>query len=69
MMECRRCLVIGLAAVLLPAGGINSFQPMFDGERWWIVNVFWEAESPTIRYPRGVCREWFFANVSSQPGR
>ncbi len=24
--------------------GINSFQLMNDGKRWWIVTVFWEAE-------------------------
>lgn len=26
--------------------GINSFQLMFDGERWWVVSVMWEAEGP-----------------------
>lgn len=25
--------------------GINSIQLMNDGQRWWILNVFWEAES------------------------
>jgi hypothetical protein len=25
--------------------GINSIQLMHDGARWWIMNVFWEAES------------------------
>ncbi len=25
--------------------GINSFQLMNDGSRWWVVSVFWEAES------------------------
>ncbi len=25
--------------------GINSIQLMNDGSRWWIVSVFWEAES------------------------
>ncbi len=25
--------------------GINSFQLMFDGTRWWVVSVFWQAES------------------------
>lgn len=26
--------------------GINSFQLIFDGERWWIVSIMWEAEGP-----------------------
>ena len=26
--------------------GINSFQLMWDGERWWVVSVMWEAEAP-----------------------
>lgn len=25
--------------------GINSFQLMHDGERWWIVTIYWEAET------------------------
>jgi hypothetical protein len=24
--------------------GINSIQLMFDGTRWWIISVYWEAE-------------------------
>ena len=30
-----------------PVGGrgINSFQLVFDGQRWWIVSVFWAQES------------------------
>lgn len=26
--------------------GINTFQLMFDGDRWWVVTIMWEAESP-----------------------
>ncbi len=26
--------------------GINSFQLLKDGQRWWIVNVFWDFERP-----------------------
>ena len=26
--------------------GINSIQLVKDGNRWWIVNVFWDQESP-----------------------
>lgn len=27
------------------ARGINSIQLWYDGARWWIVTIFWEAES------------------------
>jgi len=32
--------------------GINSIQLMNDGERWWIVTVFWEAETDDTPLPR-----------------
>ena len=32
--------------------GINSIQLMNDGKRWWIVTVFWEAESPDNPLPK-----------------
>jgi hypothetical protein len=32
--------------------GINSIQLMNDGTRWWIVSVFWEAESPNNPLPQ-----------------
>jgi pimeloyl-ACP methyl ester carboxylesterase len=32
--------------------GINSFQLLFDGTRWWAVTIFWEAESETVRIPK-----------------
>lgn len=25
--------------------GINSIQMLYDGERWWIVNIYWTQES------------------------
>ncbi|MHB1937563.1 MAG: hypothetical protein ACYCOR_13375 [Acidobacteriaceae bacterium] len=28
------------------ARGINSFQLLKDGGRYWVVNIFWDAESP-----------------------
>ena len=28
------------------ARGINSFQLMKDGDRWWIVTIYWEGERP-----------------------
>jgi len=33
------------------ARGINSIQLHFDGKRWWIVSIFWEAESPLHPLP------------------
>jgi hypothetical protein len=32
--------------------GINSIQLMNDGKRWWIVTVFWQAESPDTQLPK-----------------
>ncbi|MDM7923892.1 MAG: DUF4440 domain-containing protein [Pyrinomonadaceae bacterium] len=32
--------------------GINSFQLMNDGKRWWIVNIFWQAETPDNPIPK-----------------
>ena len=31
--------------------GINSFQLMNDGKRWWVVNIFWLAETPDNKIP------------------
>ena len=33
------------------ARGINSFQLFHDGERWWVMSIFWEQESPTTPIP------------------
>ena len=33
------------------ARGINSFQLMNDGKRWWIVTVFWQGEGPDNPLP------------------
>jgi hypothetical protein len=33
------------------ARGINSIQLHFDGKRWWIVSIFWEAESALHQLP------------------
>jgi hypothetical protein len=32
--------------------GINSFQLANDGKRWWIVNIFWERETPEAPIPK-----------------
>lgn len=33
------------------ARGINSIQLMHDGQRWWIVNVFWASERDDLPIP------------------
>jgi hypothetical protein len=33
------------------ARGINSFQLLNDGKRWWIVTIYWEEESPNNPIP------------------
>ena len=33
------------------ARGINSFQLYHDGERWWVMTIFWEQESPAAPIP------------------
>jgi hypothetical protein len=33
------------------ARGINSIQLVNDGQRWWIVTVFWEGETATAPVP------------------
>lgn len=32
--------------------GINSIQLMNDGKRWWIVNIFWQAEDAQRPLPQ-----------------
>jgi hypothetical protein len=34
------------------ARGINSFQLFFDGARWWVVTVFWQAETAETPIPK-----------------
>jgi hypothetical protein len=31
--------------------GINSIQLWNDGKRWWIVNIFWQSETPDNPIP------------------
>lgn len=33
------------------ARGINSIQLMNDGQRWWIVTIFWQGESEKAPLP------------------
>ena len=32
--------------------GINSFQLLNDGKRWWVVTIYWEAETPDNPIPK-----------------
>ena len=34
------------------ARGINSFQLLNDGKRWWVVTIYWQAESPELQIPK-----------------
>jgi len=34
------------------ARGINSFQLLFDGKRWWVVTIFWQEETPDTPLPQ-----------------
>jgi hypothetical protein len=36
--------------------GINSFQLMNDGKRWWVINIFWLAETPDNPIPADYLR-------------
>ena len=33
------------------ARGINSFQLMYDGGRWWVVNIYWLSETEETPTP------------------
>jgi len=33
------------------ARGINSFQLMYDGSRWWVLTIFWTSERPDLPIP------------------
>ena len=33
------------------ARGINSMQLLKDGDRWWIVTIFWDSEKPSNPIP------------------
>jgi hypothetical protein len=32
--------------------GINSFQLLNDGKRWWVINIYWQAETPDVPIPK-----------------
>jgi hypothetical protein len=32
--------------------GINSFQMVFDGTRWWVLSILWQGETDKLPIPR-----------------
>ena len=32
--------------------GINSIQLLYDGNRWWIINIYWVQETPQNPIPK-----------------
>lgn len=34
------------------ARGINSFQLLNDGKRWWVITIYWQGESPDNPIPK-----------------
>ena len=38
------------------ARGINSLQLMYDGGRWWIVSIMWQAENDKVKLPARLLR-------------
>lgn len=32
--------------------GINSMQLFNDGQRWWVMSIFWQAETPELQLPK-----------------
>lgn len=38
------------------ARGINSFQLLNDGSRWWVVTIYWTSERPDLPIPERYIR-------------
>lgn len=34
------------------ARGINSFQLLNDGKRWWVITIYWQGETPENLIPK-----------------
>jgi len=37
--------------------GVNSFQVLNDGTRWWIVSIFWDSERPDNPLPANLAKK------------
>jgi hypothetical protein len=48
--------------------GINAIQLRFDGSRWWIINLFWEAERGDNPLPDRFMHSVPDADAESEPG-
>jgi hypothetical protein len=36
--------------------GVNSFQVLNDGKRWWVVSIFWDSERPDNPLPASLAK-------------
>lgn len=37
--------------------GVNSFQVLNDGKRWWVVSIFWDSERPDNPLPANLTKK------------
>ncbi len=37
--------------------GVNSFQVLNDGKRWWVVSIFWDSERPDNPLPANLAKK------------
>jgi len=37
--------------------GVNSFQVLNDGKRWWVVSIFWDSERPNNPLPAKLAKK------------
>jgi hypothetical protein len=37
--------------------GVNSFQLLNDGKRWWVVSIFWDSERPDNPLPAKLAKK------------
>jgi hypothetical protein len=37
--------------------GVNSFQLLNDGRRWWVVSIFWDSERPDNPLPANLAKK------------
>jgi len=37
--------------------GVNSFQVLNDGKRWWILSIFWDSERPDNPLPANLAKK------------
>ena len=49
--------------------GINSFQLLFDGSRWWVMTIYWQAETPDNPIPKQYERSQveYFPSAGTSP--